>query len=87
MAQDLTRNHGVQVRSLALLSRLRIWRCPDPVLLWHRPVATAPIRPLVWEPPYASGVALKKTKRKKKKKILVYFVHIKAVIFGVPIVV
>ena len=30
--------------------------------LWCRPVATAPIRPLVWEPPYAMGVALKKKK-------------------------
>ena len=31
----------------------------DPVLLWlwRRPVATAPIRPLAWEPPYAAGAA------------------------------
>ena len=28
--------------------------------LWRRPVATAPIGPLAWEPPYASGVALKR---------------------------
>ena len=30
--------------------------------LWHRLAATAPIRPLAWEPPYASGAgaALKK---------------------------
>ena len=34
------------------------------------PAATALIRPLAWEPPYASGSALEKTKRKKKKKIL-----------------
>ena len=27
--------------------------------LWHQPAAVAPIRPLVWEPPYALGVALK----------------------------
>ena len=27
--------------------------------LWHRPAAAALIRPLAWEPPYASGVALK----------------------------
>ena len=42
----------------------------DPALLWlwHRPVATAPIRPLAWEPLYAAGVALEKTKRKRKKK-------------------
>ena len=26
--------------------------------LWRRPVATAPIRPLAWEPPYAPGAAL-----------------------------
>ena len=49
--------------------------------LWHRPVATAPIQPLAWEPPYAAGVAQeiatttttitttkKKTKKKKKEK-------------------
>ena len=36
--------------------------------LWCRPVATAPIRPLAWEPPYAVGVALENTKRQKKKK-------------------
>ena len=29
---------------------------------WHRPVATAPICPLAWEPPYATGTALKKKK-------------------------
>ena len=28
--------------------------------LWHRPTATAPIRPLIWEPPYAAGTALKR---------------------------
>ena len=37
--------------------------------LWHRPVATAPIRPLSWEPPYAAGAALGKAKRQKKKKV------------------
>ena len=36
--------------------------------LWHRPAATAPIRPLAWEPPCAKGVALKGQKTKKKKK-------------------
>ena len=49
--------------------------------LWRRPVATAPIQPLAWEPPYAEEVAQeitttttkdkrqkKKTKRQKKKK-------------------
>ena len=31
-------------------------------------MATAPIRPLPWEPPYAVGGALEKEKRQKKKK-------------------
>ena len=45
-------------------------RGSDPALLrlWCRPVATAPIRPLAWEPPYAAGAALQKAKTKKKKQ-------------------
>ena len=35
--------------------------------LWHRPVAAALIGPLAWEPPYATGAALKSKKRKKEK--------------------
>ena len=73
------------VQSLALLSGLRIQRClelwcrlhiqldPELLWLWRRPAATAPIRPLAWEPPYAAGVAqemAKRQKRKKKKRIL-----------------
>ena len=34
--------------------------------LWHRPVATAPVRPLAWVPPYAAGAALEKTKTNEK---------------------
>ena len=39
----------------------------DPVLLWlwRRPAATALTGPLAWEPPYAAGAALEKTKKKK----------------------
>ena len=60
------------VQSLASLSGLRIRHCrelwcrsqmsSDPMLLWLwcRPAATAPIRPLAWEPPYAMGTALKR---------------------------
>ena len=36
--------------------------------LWCRVAATAPIRPLAWEPPHALGAALKRQKTKKKKK-------------------
>ena len=35
--------------------------------LWRKPAATALIRPLAWEPTYATGIALKKKKKKKKK--------------------
>ena len=35
------------------------------------PVATAPIRRLTWEPPYAAGAALKKRQKTKKKKKVV----------------
>ena len=53
-------------------------RGSDPVLLWLwcRPAATARIRPLAWESPYAVGMALKRQKTKKKffseSSLLVY---------------
>ena len=34
--------------------------------LWRRPAAAALIRPLAWEPPYATGASLEKAKRPKK---------------------
>ena len=42
-------------------------RGSDPELLWllRRPAATAPIRPLAWEPPYAAGAAQQIAKRQK----------------------
>ena len=36
--------------------------------LWRRLAAAALIGPLAWEPPYAAGAALEKTKKTKKKK-------------------
>ena len=36
--------------------------------LWRRLAATALIRPIDWEPPYAVGAALKRQKTKKKKR-------------------
>jgi len=43
----------------------------DLTLLWLccRPVATAPIRPLAWEPPYAARAALEKAKKQTNKQI------------------
>ena len=42
----------------------------DPTLLWLwcRLMATAPIGPLAWEPPYAAGAALEMAKRQKQKQ-------------------
>ena len=45
----------LRVRSLASFSGLRIWCCCE---LWGRSAGVAPIRPLTWEPPHATGAAL-----------------------------
>ena len=37
--------------------------------LWYRPVATAQIPPLAWEPPYATGVALKRQNNNNDNKM------------------
>ena len=47
-------------------------RCSwDPALLWlwGRPEATAPIRALAGEPPYAAGAVLKRQKKKNYSSI------------------
>ena len=54
-------NCGVGCRCTSDLALLWLWRC-------CRPAATALIRPLAWEPPHATGLALEKAKRPKKKK-------------------
>ena len=46
-------------------------RGSDPTLLWlwHRPMATALIRTLAWEPPYGVRAALNSQKTKEKKSL------------------
>ena len=60
-----TRNHEVLGSILGLTQWVTglafLW-------LWHRPAAVSPIRPLAWEPPYATYLALKRKKKKKRKK-------------------
>ena len=68
----------LRVLSLASLSGLSIQHCCELwcrsqgdlalLWLWHRPADVTPVGPLAWEPPYATGVALKSQKKKKKKK-------------------
>ena len=41
----------------------------DPKLLWLWLAVVAPIRPLAWETPCATGVALKSKKNQKTKSI------------------
>ena len=78
---NLTRNHEVAGSIPGFLSGLKIQHCHELwcrlqtqlgsdlalLWLWHRLAATALIRPLAWEPPYAVGEALKIQKKKKKK--------------------
>ena len=60
-----TRKHEV-VSSIPGLAQ----RVKDLVLLWCRPAAVALIRPLAWELlPYATGVAPKRPKKKKKENL------------------
>ena len=80
MAQWLTsptRNHevsssipGLAHKSVALSYGVgrRCGLDPELLWLWHRLAATAPIRPLAWEPPCAKDEALEKVKRQKKQK-------------------
>ena len=72
----------MRVRSLALLSGLRIRHCHElrcrsqtrlrssVAVAVSRLAAVALIRPLAWEPPYAMGVALEMIKKKEEEMSL-----------------
>ena len=67
MAQQKQIRLGImrlRVQSLASLSGLRIRRCCE---LWPRPAATAPIRPMAGESPYAVVAALKNQNKTKSE--------------------
>ena len=48
---------------------------PGLLWLWCRPVITAQIQSLAWEPPYAADVTLKRKKKKKGRNIMLYIWH------------
>ena len=47
------------------MDRAQIWRCCG----CFRPVVTAPIQPLAWEPPHATGGALKRQKKNRNLQV------------------
>ena len=63
METNLTRNHEVS----GLIPGLAQW-VNDMAWLWRRLAATASIRLLAWEPPYATSLALKSRKINVKIK-------------------
>ena len=46
----------------------RLGSDPDLLWLWCRLAAVAPIQALAWEPPCATGAALKKTHKQKERE-------------------
>ena len=69
---NLTSIHEMQVRSLVLLSGLKIRHCHE---LWCRSQMQLGfcIWPLAWELLYVTGLALKREKKKKKKDFFPFF--------------
>ena len=54
---------------------------PELLWLWRRPAATAPIRPLAWEPPYAGGSGPRKGKKAKNKNKQTKTLYLKIIVY------
>ena len=51
--------------------------------LWYRPAATAPIRPLAWERPYAANAALKSKQNKTKNTWIISTLRLSGIILDI----
>ena len=56
---------------------------PELLWLWHKPEAAAPIQPLAWELSYATGVAIKRKRKKERNQRSEEVVHIQKQMLGI----